>query len=81
MQNINLFESYFNNNSSRRASRLGMKNFEKWKRDILCNWIKANKDHPYPSEIDKQRLASMCHMSKKQICNWFTNTRKVKDLK
>lgn len=57
--------------------RTGMKNIEKWKKDILKNWIVENKLNPYPSEDIKEELAQFCNLTKKQVSNWFTNARKV----
>jgi hypothetical protein len=34
-----------------------------------------NFHHPYPSELDKLQLAADAGITKKQVCNWFTNAR------
>lgn len=63
--------------STKAGNRLVKKNFDKWKKDILYGWISENKKNPYPTESQKDQLAEMCKMTKKQIVNWFTNARKV----
>ena len=35
-----------------------------------------NFHHPYPSDTEKQHLASVCGITLKQLTNWFTNARK-----
>jgi hypothetical protein len=32
-------------------------------------------EHPYPEEEEKQRLAELAGVTKKQLANWFTNAR------
>lgn len=39
--------------------------------------MEAHKDNPYPTEKQKANLAQKLGMTKKQINNWFVNTRKV----
>jgi hypothetical protein len=77
---MNTFNVIQNNGefSIRPGHRTGMKNIEKWKRDILRNWVLENKQNPYPSENTKDELAKVCNLSKKQVSNWFTNARKVR---
>lgn len=53
----------------RSGNRLGIKNFDKWKKDILYNWVRDNDDNPYPSESAKDKLATQCKMTKKQVIN------------
>lgn len=68
--------SSYHDSTRKPGNRMGMKNFEKWKKDILMGWIRRNRDNPYPSESAKEELGAMCHMTKKQVSNWFTNARK-----
>lgn len=63
--------------SKKPGHRTGMKNIEKWKKDILTKWVMEHKDNPYPSEEIKDELAKVCQLTKKQVSNWFTNARKV----
>lgn len=39
--------------------RTGIKNIERWKKDILTKWVVANRDNPYPSEEIKLELAKV----------------------
>ena len=47
-------------------------------RKILKNWMFDPKhfSHPYPNEREKEALAAAAGITKKQLCNWFTNARK-----
>jgi hypothetical protein len=78
----NIFENNSNDLPShkRPGHRTGMKNIEKWKKDVLTKWVLENKNNPYPSEDTKNYLAKVCQLSKKQVSNWFTNARKVSPL-
>lgn len=58
-----------------------MKNIEKWKKDLLIKWVVENKNNPYPSEYIKENLARLCDLTKKQVSNWFTNARKVSQIR
>ena len=58
------------------GNRTGKKNFPKWKKEILLAWMEEHKENPYPSESQKRLLTQKCDMTKKQLCNWFTNARK-----
>mmetsp|Transcript_10173 Transcript_10173/g.11608 ORF Transcript_10173/g.11608 Transcript_10173/m.11608 type:complete len:133 (+) Transcript_10173:23-421(+) len=62
--------------SKRPGHRTGMKNIDKWKKDILTDWVLEHKDNPYPSEDAKEELSQVCQLTKKQVSNWFTNARK-----
>jgi len=42
----------------------------------LRDWFTNHVNHPYPTEAEKQDLASATGLSVKQCTNWFTNTRK-----
>ena len=77
MEEYNHQSSESSHAHKRPGHRIGMKNFAKWKKDILMQWVVDNKDNPYPSEDVKSQLAEACQMSKKQVSNWFTNARKV----
>lgn len=63
--------------SLKSGHRTGIKNIEKWKKDILVRWVAENKQNPYPTEEEKENLAHICQLTKKQVSNWFTNARKV----
>jgi hypothetical protein len=41
----------------------------------LRTWLRANRDHPYPSADIKRLLAQECGITEKQVTTWFTNTR------
>lgn len=49
--------------------------------DTLKAWFLNHLDHPYPSSEDKSILCQLTGLSKTQILNWFTNSRKVKSFK
>ena len=63
--------------SAQHKSQKGKKNFELWKKQILYKWLEDHKKKPYPTEKQKMGLAMKLGMSKKQVSNWFVNTRKV----
>lgn len=46
--------------------------------DVLKNWFLGNIQNPYPSHEAKEMLSKMTGLTRKQIQNWFTNSRKVK---
>ena len=52
-------------------------NFQKKATDILKAWLVENIDHPYPSDAVKDELSRATNLNRRQIQNWFTNTRKV----
>lgn len=72
-------EVHSSSGTKRPGHRTGMKNIEKWKKDILTKWVLENRDNPYPSEDIKENLAQVCDLTKKQVSNWFTNARKVSE--
>jgi hypothetical protein len=45
--------------------------------DILKTWFLENINNPYPSHEAKDSLGKLTGLSRKQIQNWFTNSRKV----
>jgi hypothetical protein len=44
--------------------------------DVLKSWFLNNINHPYPNVETKDMLCKMTNLTKKQIQNWFTNSRK-----
>ena len=58
------------------GNRIGLKNFSRWRRNILMTWLRKNRDNPYPCEFSKNRLGEECGLTNVQIWNWFTNARK-----
>jgi len=44
--------------------------------DVLKNWFLNNIQNPYPSHEAKETLSKMTSLTRKQIQNWFTNSRK-----
>lgn len=44
--------------------------------DVLRQWFLSNLKHPYPTHEDKEVLSKATGLTRKQIQNWFTNTRK-----
>lgn len=76
MQNIESFDDSALA-KKRSGNRTGMKNIDKWKKDVLMRWVIENKNDPYPSEDVKEGLAKSLDLTKKQVSNWFTNARKV----
>ena len=51
--------------------------FSKKATDILKAWLIEHIDHPYPSDEVKDELGRAAGLNRRQIQNWFTNTRKV----
>jgi hypothetical protein len=45
---------------------------------VLKNWMFAPEhiQYPYPTELEKNLLATAAGISNKQLCNWFVNARK-----
>jgi len=60
-------------NEKMRRTKLSLKAVE-----VLQRWYRAHLDRPYPSELEKEDLAAQARLTKKQVTNWFTNTRKRK---
>jgi len=48
--------------------------------DVLKNWFLNNIQNPYPSHEAKETLSKMTALTRKQIQNWFTNSRKVRKI-
>ncbi|KAK3087870.1 hypothetical protein FSP39_011744 [Pinctada imbricata] len=42
----------------------------------LKQWLCRNRDHPYPTKLDKEYLAEESQMSLTQVANWFANARR-----
>lgn len=53
------------------------KALNQWKKRVFNNWMETHQNNPYPTEKQKQNLALKLGMTKKQINNWFINTRIV----
>jgi hypothetical protein len=62
----------------KKKARQNRSNLAKSAVAILKNWMFSPEHfhHPYPSEQEKQHLAESAKITKKQVCNWFTNARK-----
>ncbi|CAC5392214.1 unnamed protein product [Mytilus coruscus] len=43
---------------------------------ILKDWLKQNRNNPYPTKTDKVMLAYSTNMTMTQISNWFANSRR-----
>jgi hypothetical protein len=43
---------------------------------ILNNWLVQHKQNPYPNDDDIGVLQTQTGLNKKQVTNWFTNTRR-----
>lgn len=43
---------------------------------ILLDWLDNNKQYPYPSVEEKQRLIKLTNLSEVQINYWFSNARR-----
>lgn len=52
---------------TRGGNRLGTKNFAKWKREYLINWLRDHRENPYPTHEEKDHLGSYLGMSRRQI--------------
>ncbi|KAI7899227.1 uncharacterized protein BX663DRAFT_489349 [Cokeromyces recurvatus] len=44
--------------------------------EFLKSWLIVHKEHPYPTELEKQILADETNLSVNQISNWFINARR-----
>lgn len=42
----------------------------------LKKWIDQNRDHPYPTDEQKENLAAMTGLNVGQVANWFANYRR-----
>jgi hypothetical protein len=61
-----------------KSPKCGRTNFSPDVIKILTSWIKTNKDNPFPSLEEKQKLVSSTKISMKQLNNWFVNARRRK---
>ena len=55
-----------------------MPNFTASQVKLLKRWFEDHLDNPYPTYAEKSLLSKESGLTKKQIKNWFTNSRKVK---
>ena len=46
------------------------------KKSVLVEWFNSHHSYPYPNAIERSQLEEKTGLSKKQIMNWFCNTRK-----
>ena len=69
--------SPMNRKTKRDAENSIKSKFSKKTTDILKAWLIEHIDHPYPSDEAKDELARLTNLNRRQIQNWFTNTRKV----
>lgn len=51
-------------------------NLPKTTTTLLRNWLYDHANHPYPSEDEKNRLATQTGLTINQISNWFINARR-----
>ncbi|KAI8615826.1 homeobox KN domain-containing protein, partial [Chytriomyces sp. MP71] len=47
-------------------------------RAILLKWLGQNREYPYPTDADKNDLASKTGLTLQQVNNWFINARRRK---
>jgi len=43
--------------------------------DIMNEWFTEHINNPYPTQIEKERLADECKITIKQVTAWFSNRR------
>jgi Homeobox KN domain len=43
---------------------------------ILKNWLGEHADHPYPTDVEKDRLKELTGLKRSQISNWLANARR-----
>jgi Homeobox KN domain len=43
---------------------------------VLKNWLAEHSDHPYPTDVEKDRLKEMTGLKRSQISNWLANARR-----
>lgn len=48
---------------------------------ILKDWLNEHAENPYPTEDEKQTLASQTGLTVSQISNWMANTRRRQKLR
>ena len=68
-----------NENNSRRikSNSLNKSKLPRKATEVLQNWFLNNINHPYPNMKVKTTLSQLTGLTKKQIQNWYTNSRKV----
>ena len=42
---------------------------------VLCDWLEANRENPYPTKEQKEKLAAHAGISCRQLTIWLTNAR------
>lgn len=60
--------------SRQRRSKLPLKSIL-----TLRTFFVMHIDHPFPKDVEKRELAEECNLNFKQVSDWFTNTRKVRE--
>jgi hypothetical protein len=43
---------------------------------VLKNWLNEHSDHPYPTDVEKDRLKEITGLKRSQISNWLANARR-----
>jgi hypothetical protein len=43
---------------------------------VLKNWLADHADHPYPTDVEKDRLKEITGLKRSQISNWLANARR-----
>jgi Homeobox KN domain len=43
---------------------------------VLKNWLAEHAEHPYPTDVEKDRLKEMTSLKRSQISNWLANARR-----
>ena len=43
---------------------------------ILKNWLAEHAEHPYPTDVEKDRLKEITCLKRSQIANWLANARR-----
>jgi len=43
---------------------------------VLKNWLAEYADHPYPTDVEKDRLKKITGLKRSQISNWLANARR-----
>lgn len=65
---------------SERTSRASKRSTSRSKTSTrpLRSWFTSHLEHPYPTECEKEHLASLSGLRRTQIDNWFSNARRRK---
>jgi hypothetical protein len=59
-----------------RMSRKTGTRFSRMAVKILKDWMDQHRDHPYPTEDEKEELKNLTGLKASQIANWLANTRR-----